>query len=354
MDHFRHSAAKIYFASRTNQRLNCDISQQIHDDLVDTLKSHSSQCKNTINDINPIDGRIRGSYLADAGTIRAHALRFLANEDFTVAECMEQIKSFNCSLLYLSHEEPLRTECEEATITTLRLSTPPGLRNLGATCYLNSQLQCLAQNLGFLRGLFSWIPSGLDADNRMSKIISSMQSLLLRMRYGPDSVISTNDFAASLNLENGEMQDPNEVRIHFRIALSSRHRRPLKQYIVLAIFKFARLLFDRMAESFRRSAMIVHVPEQSGTGDLLPSVFGGRINYITKCSECGLESTLSEDFTDLLIPIEVCTRDGSAMQSKNKSSDNALATSDVDVQQCVNSYLHPESLEGESQYECSR
>ena len=222
MDHFRHSAAKIYFASRTNQSRNCDILQQIYDDLVETLKSHSSQCKNAINDSNPMDGGIRGSSLVDAGTVRAHASRFFANDDFTVADCMEQIKSFNGSLIFLPHEEG-------TTTTTLRLSTPPGLRNLGATCYLNSQLQCLAQNLGFIRGLFSLIPSGLDADNRMSKIISSMQSILLRMRYGPDSVIYTNDFAAALNLENGEMQDPNEVRIQFRTALSSRHRRPLKQ-----------------------------------------------------------------------------------------------------------------------------
>ena len=348
MDHFRHSAAKIFFASRTNQRLHCDISQQIYDDLVETLKSHSSQCKNATNDTEPTNGGIRGSYLADAGTIRAHALRFLANDDFTVADCMEQIKSFNCALIFLSHEVPLRTA------TTLRLATPPGLRNLGATCYLNSQLQCLAQNLGFLQGLFSWIPSGLDADNRMSKIISSMQSILLRMRYGPDSVIYTNDFATALNLENGEMQDPNEVRMQLRIALSSRYRHPLKQYIFLAIFKFARLLFDRMTESFRRSTMIVHGPEQSSIGDLLPSVFGGRIKYTTQCLECGLESTRSEDFMELLIPIAERTLVGLAMKSEKKSSNSASAMSDVDVQQCVNSYLHPESLEGENQYECSR
>ena len=235
----------------------------------------------------------------------------------------------------------------------LLLSTPPGLRNLGATCYLNSQLQCLSQNLGFIRGLFSWIPSGLDAENRMSKIISSMQSILVQMRYGPDSVIYTNDFAAALNLENGEMQDPNEVSITFRIVSSSCHRRILTCNVLLPFFKFARLLFDRMAESFRRSATTVQGSEQSCLRDLLPSVFGGRINYITQCLECGLESTRSEDFMELLIPIADGTHEGPAMKTGNKTK-KATAFSDVDVQQCVNSYLYPESLDGENQYECSR
>ena len=38
----------------------------------------------------------------------------------------------------------------------IKLAKPPGMRNLGATCYLNSQSQCLAQNLIFTLGVFSW------------------------------------------------------------------------------------------------------------------------------------------------------------------------------------------------------
>ena len=33
------------------------------------------------------------------------------------------------------------------------------------------------------------------------------------MRYGPDRVLCTNEFASALNLENNEMQDPNEVSL---------------------------------------------------------------------------------------------------------------------------------------------
>ena len=105
----------------------------------------------------------------------------------------------------------------------LQLSKPPGLRNLGSTCYLNSQLQCLAQNIGFVNGLFSWKPINNIHSNdnstssntsnvaRMNHVLSSMQSILARMRIGGECIIDTNEFALALGLDDDEMQDPNEV-----------------------------------------------------------------------------------------------------------------------------------------------
>lgn len=110
-----------------------------------------------------------------------------------------------------------------------------------------------------------------------------------------------------------------------------------------------------MAESFCRSD---EISDGVCLEDLLPSVFGGTVNYVTRCCECGHESTRSENFMDITLPIVELNIDLTKQQSivgnkkmKNKEKKSAP---NVDIQQCIDSYLRPESLDGDNQYECSR
>jgi hypothetical protein len=91
------------------------------------------------------------------------------------------------------------------------------------------------------------------ANDRMLNVLSKMQLILARMRYGPDRVLCTNNFASALGLKIDKMQDPNE---------------------------FARLLFNRMVKSFRRLAeskiwSAFKQQMSGGLGSLLPLVFSG-------------------------------------------------------------------------------
>ena len=310
------------------------------------------------------------------------------NCDTVVDEYLDQIESCHRSLVFcpslptlpmmmINNNEDDKNKKKEDN-EMLQLSMPAGLRNLGATCYLNSQLQCLAQNLGFVSGLLSLSRRGggdsgevsknsnattACVDERMSSVLFHMQSILARLRYGPDRVICTNDFALALGLENNEMQDPNEVRYYcphaYTIFLQLTFD-DLQYTHTIQCSQFARLLFDRMAESFRRSD---EISDGVCLGDLLPSVFGGTVNYVTRCCECGHESTRSENFMEISLPIvefnkpvmDLNKHQNIVGNKKMKNEEKKSAsTCDVDVQHCIDAYLRPESLDGDNQYECSR
>ena len=111
-----------------------------------------------------------------------------------------------------------------------------------------------------------------------------------------------------------------------------------------------------MLESFRRSAEVALIGssgQNEGLGDLLPSIFGGTTMYVTECSECRSTSERREDFMEVTIPIVDCEEDEEPPSGKKQSGKTSSAKSGIDVQLCVNSYLHPESLDGDNRYECS-
>lgn len=217
-------------------------------------------------------------------------------------------------VLHKQHEKLIFTNplCEkERRGDQLELSMPPGIENLGATCYLNTQLQCLAQNRVFTKGILSWKSS--SQDDRMNTVLQHFQSILGTLQYGSLASISTIEFSTALGLDHYEQQDPNE---------------------------FSRLFLDRMHQSFQNSDLEY----------LLPHLFQGVVNYETVCLTCKASSNRQEEFMDVNLPIvkPQSTKKKSILETFMKETNPQ-----ADLQTCLQTYLQDERLAGDNQYYCS-
>jgi ubiquitin carboxyl-terminal hydrolase 48 len=180
------------------------------------------------------------------------------------------------------------------------------------------QLQCLAQNTAFLNGIFSW--RIVNSNHSMNSVMTKLQLLLGQMVLGGDSKLSTLDFSNALGLEHDEQQDPNE---------------------------FARLLFERMDESFQQC------DNGGDLANLLQRIFHGLTTYETICMTCGNSSERSEGFMDLNLPIIKRPKETKTSTSTIKEAFAKGKGVDTDVQYCLDQYTCAELLEGDNQYFCS-
>jgi ubiquitin C-terminal hydrolase len=204
---------------------------------------------------------------------------------------------------------------------------PPGMQNLGATCYLNTQLQCLARIIPFIDAILEWRPP--VSLSRMDVVLSTLQQIMAKVACGAERILSTENFASALGIENNEMQDPNE---------------------------FARLLLDKMNIAFQQSLQW-HGKKAESLGTLLPNLFEGRMTYETACQSCGRVTCKSESFMDINLPIvhspllSKIEDDGKVKRRKNTkhSKVNEAPTS---IQFCLDNYMCPEELVGDNQYWC--
>ncbi|GKY91746.1 hypothetical protein MPSEU_000146300 [Mayamaea pseudoterrestris] len=263
----------------------------------------------------------RKSVWIDANQVKLY-LKPLLDGIMPLSDAVEMIRSSQRALVFDNPVNiPSRVRQRDGSI---RFAVPPGISNLGATCYLNTQLQCLAQNLVFTKGIFRW--QSPNCDDRMNNVISLFQELLARMREGAQNTCSALEWTTALGLDHGEQQDPNE---------------------------FSRLLFARMSESFQAQALS-NAPRvedgESNLATLLSDLFQGAILYETKCLKCGTISSRREEFEDINLPIEKRPKE------KRKSISSFFTRNkefDTDLQYCLERYCEEEHMDGDNQYFCS-
>lgn len=87
-----------------------------------------------------------------------------------------------------------------------------GLRNLGATCYINVILQGLFSNLALRDWVFSLVPAPSEPADVASEVVRALQSTLAHLSEGVHKVVHARNFVKAMGISYDVQQDPQEFQ----------------------------------------------------------------------------------------------------------------------------------------------
>ncbi|KAJ3401817.1 hypothetical protein HDU80_005679 [Chytriomyces hyalinus] len=144
---------------------------------------------------------------------------------------------------------------------------PVGLKNLAATCYLNTLLQVWFHTVPFRSAVYAYELG--CADEASDNIMSNLKIAFAYMQCGSKGVFDPRQFVDSLKIDSGIQQDAQEFSKLFTATLEN-------------------LLSHQTNPNVRT---------------LIKTLFEGECAYVTRCKSCSRESRRAELFRDIELSI---------------------------------------------------